>query len=464
MSHTLPAWIVAGCLAFAIAAAAEPVPDLRTRTSGSDWPTFMGPTADGKSTERIRTDWPLPIRWHKKVGEGYSMPSIARGRLFMFDRHGGNARLSCWRSETGEELWRSEYPSIYEDYYNYSKGPRASPVVDDDRVYTFGVEGMLRCHRTVDGELLWQVDTTAKFGVVKNFFGVGSTPALEGDLLIVQVGGSPPGSPKIHSGEVKGNGSGIVAFDKRTGDVRYSVTDGLASYASPRLATIGGRRWGFVFDRGGLVGFEPATGKVDFYFPWRARILESVNAAMPVVVGDTVFITESYGPGGALLKVRSGGYDVVWKDPRRPKSMASHWSTPIYHRGHLYGSSGQSSGEAELRCLEHATGKMLWSEPGLSRSTLLYAGGEGSPRGYLVVLTEYGRLLLVEATPERFNRVTEMDFGEAHDASPKSPIATGSTDHPALRFPAWNAPILAHGLLYLRGKDQLLCLDAEPRG
>lgn len=482
MHNTLPAFFTAGCLALttatgaqpeasqekgAEAATAEPVPDLRTRVSGSDWPGFLGPTGDGKSTERIRTDWPLPIRWHKKVGEGYSMPSVARGRLFMFDRHGDNARLSCWRSETGEELWHTEYPSVYEDYYDYSKGPRASPVIDDDRVYTFGVEGMLRGQRVVDGELLWQVDTTAEFGVVKNFFGVGSTPVIEGDLLIAHIGGSPPGSPKIHSGEVQGNGTGIVAFDKHTGEVRYAVTDNLASYSSPLLATIGDRRWGFVFAREGLVGFEPATGRVDFTFPWRAKMLESVNASMPVVVGDTVFITESYGPGGALLRVKPGrspeggqteNYDVVWKDPRRRKSMASHWSTPIYHQGHLYGSSGQSTGEAKLRCLEHATGKVLWSEPGLTRSTLLYADD------HLVVLGEYGRLLLVEATPERFVKVAEMDLGEADVASAKTPIAAGASDRPVLRFPAWNAPILAHGLLYLRGKDQLLCLDAQPGG
>ncbi len=438
--------------------AAQPSP--RPQTSGSDWPTFLGLASDGKSTERIRTDWPLPILWHKKVGEGYSMPSVAGGRLFMFDRHGGNARLSSWHSETGEELWRSEYPSVYEDYYDYSKGPRASPVVDGDRVYTLGVEGMLRCHRAQDGELLWQVDTTAEFGVVKNFFGVGSTPAIEGDLLIVPVGGSPPDSPKIHSGEVKGNGSGIVAFDKRTGEVRYSVSDELASYSSPLLTTIDGRRWGFMFTRGGLLGFEPATGALDFFFPWRAKILESVNAAMPVVVDDTVFITESYGPGGALLRVKPGGHEVVWQDPRRPKSMASHWSTPIHHKGFLYGSSGQSTGEAELRCLEHATGKVLWSEPGLTRSTLLFVGGNEQ----LVVLTEYGRLLLIEATPKRFVKVAEMDFGEAAEASPKSPIKVGTADRPVLRFPAWNAPILAHGLLYLRGKDQLICLDARPAG
>ncbi len=441
-------------LAVTLSAAAEP--DLGTRQTGSDWPRFLGPTGDGKSLESIRTDWPLPVRWHKKLGEGYSMPSVARGRLYVFDRHGDRARLSSWDSETGEEIWRSEYATSYEDYYDYSNGPRATPVVDGDRVYAFGVEGMLRAHRVLDGEVLWQVDTAATFGVVQNFFGVGATPVIEGDLLIVQVGGSPADSPKIHTGEVKGNGSGMVAFDKRTGKVRYAVADTLARYATPSLTTPGDRRRGFVFTRGGLLGFEPTKGAIDFFFPWRAKKLESVNAANAVVVGDTVFITESYGPGSALLRVKPEGYEVVWEDPPRGKSMESHWSTPIYHQGHLYGSSGQSGGNAELRCIEHATGKVRWSEPGLQRSTLLYADD------HFIVLTERGRLLLVKATPERFELVAEMDLGETGAEGAKTPVNATAADRPILRFPAWNAPILSHGLLYVRGKDQLICLDMRP--
>ncbi|MEM7584404.1 MAG: PQQ-binding-like beta-propeller repeat protein [Acidobacteriota bacterium] len=434
--------------------------------NGSDWPSFLGPTGDGKSSEPLRTDWPLPILWHKKIGDGYSMPSVADGKLYVFGRHGDRARLSSWQSTTGEELWRSEYATDYEDYYGYSTGPRASPVIDEDRVYTFGVGGMLRAHRTRDGELLWQVDTTADFGVVQNFFGAGSTPIVEGDLLITMVGGSPPDSPKIHSGDVRGNGSGIVAFDKRTGKVRYKMSDELASYASPVLATVDGRRWGFAFTRGGLLGFAPDRGTQEFFFPWRAKKLESVNAANPVVVDDTVFITESYGPGSALLKFAPGKHEVVWQDPPRGKAMESHWSTPIYLDGHLYGSSGQSGGNAELRAIEHATGKVTWSEPGLQRSTLLYADG------HFVVLTERGRLLLVRATPEKFDRVAEMDLGDAAATKPqtaagtqaaaKTGIDTSADDRPVLRFPAWNAPILSRGLLYVRGKDQLICLDARP--
>src|SRR5262249_18508370 len=156
---------------------------------------------------------------------------------------------------------------------------------------TFGAEGMLHCLKAADGKLIWKIDTAERFGVIQNFFGVGSTPVVEGELLIVQIGGSPEESKAAPPGrldQVVGHGSGIVAIHKLTGKVRYQITNELASYASPVLSTIDGRRWCFVFARGGLVAFDPASGKVDFEFPWRAPILESVNASNPVVVGDEV--------------------------------------------------------------------------------------------------------------------------------------------------------------------------------
>jgi outer membrane protein assembly factor BamB len=321
--------------------------------------------------------------------------------------------------------------------YGYSNGPRAVPVVDGDRVYTFGAGGRLRCHLVTDGSLVWEVDTASEFGVVQNFFGAGSVPVIEGDLLIAAIGGSPEGSPGIQSGKVAGNGSGIVAFDKKTGEVRYSITDELASYSSPVITTIGDRRWGFHLARGGLVGFEPKSGKVDFRFPFRARKLESVNASNSVVVDDTVFVTESYGPGSAVVRVRPGGYELVRRDAnRREQSMSCHFMTPIHHEGYLYGSSGQGSGEAELRAVEYASGKIMWSEPELGRATLLLVDG------HLVVFTERGRLLLVEATPERYHVVA--------DAAP------------LLRYPAWSPPVLADGVLYLRAKGRMAAFELIP--
>lgn len=419
--------------------------DLRTRKDGADWPAFRGPAGDGTSSETgLLLDWPAsgPRQvWQRPIGEGYASPSVARGRLFFYDRHGDTARLTCFESETGRELWRSEHPSAYEDYYKFSGGPRTAPVVDGDRVYTYGAEGRLRCHRVKDGKLLWEVDTRERFGVVQNFFGVGSSPAIENDLLIAMVGGSPPGSPAIHSGEVKGNGSGIVAFDKYTGEVRYQVTDELASYASPVLATIDGRRWAFVFARGGLVGLDPATGKVDFHFPWRAKKLLSVNAASPVVAGNRVLITEGYSLGAAVLEVRPGRAELQWRDPRRDQSLACHWSTPVHRGGVVWGSSGESSGRAELRAVDLATGRVLWRRGELGRSTLIWADG------HLIVSTEGGQLLLVEATGEGYREVARAGFG------PGGPLVSS---------PVWNEPVLAQGLLYLRGKDRLLALEVIP--
>ncbi len=437
-------------------AAASSLPDLGTRKFGGDWPTFLGPTHNSISPEKnIRTNWPSSgpkIVWTAPLGTSYGMPSISRGRLFQFHRFGAKARLSCLESETGKELWQFEYPTEYEDLYGYNDGPRGSPVIDDDRVYLFGVEGTLHCLKAVDGSVLWKVDTQADFGVVQNFFGVGSSPVVEGDLLIVMIGGSPADSPPISTGRVRGNGSGIVAFNKHTGKVVYQITDELASYSSPVLATIGNRRWCFVFARGGLVAFDPATGKVDFQYPWRATLLESVNAANPVVVGDLVFISEAYDPkrGSALLRVKPGGYYEVWTDAaRREKSLQLHWNTPIHHQGYLYGCSARHSPEAELRCIELATGKVMWSEPGMRWSSLLYADG------HLICLSEDGTLRLLKANPEKYDEAAEVVLRD--EAAPQDPFGLGRP--PLLRSPAWAAPILSHGLLYVRGNGRLVCLE-----
>jgi len=421
--------------------------------SGVDWPRLLGPTGDSRSPEvGIRTDWgPCgpPVVWHRELGTSYGIGSVAAGRLYQFDRHGDQARLTCLDARTGRFLWKFEYPTAYEDLLGYNNGPRCSPVVDGDRVYLFGAEGMLHCVSTDEGKILWKVDTARRFGVVQNFFGVGSTPVVEGDLLLVMVGGSPAESQdagRFDLDRVVGNGTGIVAFDKRTGEVKYAVTDELASYATPQLATIGDRRWCFVLARSGLVALDPQSGKVDFHYPWRSRLRDSVNASTPVVVGDEVLITEAYGPGSSLLRVRPGAYEVVWRDPPgRNKAMQCHWNTPIYHEGYLYGSSGRYSSTAELRCIEWTTGKVMWSQPGLLLSSLLYVDG------HFVCLSEDGELRLIRATEKQYVEVARSVVRQTPDGPP------------LLKPPAWTAPILSHGLLYVRGDDRLVCLRLIPR-
>ncbi len=446
---------------------AGPAPELTsiwTRQQGVDWPAFLGPTGDSRSPETgILTGWGdagPPIVWHHRVATSYAAPTISRGRLFLFDRHDprpgapGNARLTCMAAETGEKLWQFEYLTDYTDQYGYDNGPRCCPVVDDDRVYIRGVEGMLHCLRVMDGALLWTIDLTQRFGIVQNFFGQGSTPVIEGNLLIVQVGGSPPDANRYDIANARGNGTGVVAFDKHTGAIVYQLSDELCSYTSPTLATIDERRWCFVFARGGLLAFNPADGALDFHFAWRSRLLESVNASNPVVIGNRVLISETYGPGAALLAVRPGDYDIVWADDpdERDKTLQTHWNTPVYHDGYVYGSSGRHANEAELRCVELATGKVMWSEPGLARSSLLFVDG------HFICLGEYGELLLLKATPEKFDALAAVVLRADDDDA----VLPELRNAPLLRYPAWAAPVLSHGLLYLRGPNMLVCCELIP--
>ena len=417
----------------------------------SDWPDFLGPERNGKSQEKINiAPWQKagpPVLWAKEIGTSYGAPTIANGRVYIFARHGDMARLTCLESDTGNELWQYEYSTHYEDMYGYNNGPRCCPIVDEDRIYIFGAEGELHCVSTQNGKRLWKVDTVTKFNVVQNFFGVASAPAVEGELLIVQIGGSPPGTPKniwASNGKPKPNSSGIVAFNKHTGEVVYQIADELASYASPVFATINGRRWGFAFLRGGLVGFEPETGKIDFHYPWRHPKIESVNASCSVVYNDLVFISESYGIGSSVIQVRPGGYKVVWKDRAnsRNKAMELHWNTAIHHEGYLYGSSGRHAGGADLRCVEFKTGKVMWRQQVNERASLLWVND------YFIYLGEYGRLMLLKCTPEKAKLISQA-------------VPTDKNGRQLINYPAWAAPVLANGRLYIRGKNRLVCFELD---
>jgi outer membrane protein assembly factor BamB len=429
--------------------AKDSLQSLWTRTKGEDWPLFLGPTGDSKSTEQgILTKWPAAgpkIVWQRKLGEGYGIGSVAAGRYYQADRVGDVAQLVCLNAETGEQLWKHQYPTDYRDIIGYDGGPRCSPIIDGNRVYMFGAEGMLHCYNATTGDVLWKIDTTKDFGVIQNFFGVGATPVIEGDLLITMIGGSPADSLDVGLPRAEPNGTAILALNKHTGKVVYKVGDDLASYATPKLTTIDGRRWCFAFCRAGLLAFEPTKGKLDFHYPWRAKILESVNASVPVVVDNRVFISETYGPGSALLSVIPGDYKVVWADdPRvRDKAMQTHWNTPIHLDGYVYGSSGRHTENAELRCIELKTGKVTWSEPGLTRTSLMYVDG------HLLSLGEYGQLLLIKVNPQKYELVAETTLSD--DAA-----------SPLLKHPAWAAPVLSHGLLYVRGADRVVCLELIP--
>lgn len=431
------------------------VTDLRTRTSGEDWPQFLGPRGNGTSIEKgIITDWkstPPRIVWTKKLGTSYGIGATSQGRYFQFCRHGQNERLTCYNAETGVELWQWEAPVEYRDMYGYNDGPRTSPVVDDDRVYILGVAGRLACLETMTGKLVWQKDTNLEYHVVPNFFGVGSTPVVQGDLLWVMIGGSPANKADLPAGQIDlavGNGTGVVAFDKRSGKEVYRTSNELASYASP-IATPGLSEQGvdlLFFMRGGLLGVNAKKGTETFFQPWRSSTLESVNAACPVVHNNEILISETYSIGSQLLKLEGGKPTAVWTDGQRQReqSFRAHWATPILIDGYLYGSSGRNQPDADLRCIRWSDGKVMWAARTHERMSLLYVDG------HFVVLGEDGRVLLLKVNPEKPEVVAELDLYSTKDAADGLPL---------LQAPCWAAPILSHGLLYLRGDDRVICME-----
>lgn len=413
------------------------------RPNAQDWPRFLGADINSTSVEKgILKDWSngkLKLLWQTELGEGYSMCSVADRSVYQFDKKDGDARLRCLDFDSGDLKWTFKYESNYSDLYGYDAGPRSSPLIDDGRIYLFGVEGMLICVDRDTHQAIWKVDTAKTFGVVQNFFGVASSPVVHEDKLIVMIGGSPPESAKVPPGQldkVTANGSAVVAFDKFTGDVIYKTGNDLASYASLTWMKNGTAPTLLAWARGSLLGIDPNNGKIEFSFPYRSKKLESVNAMTPISFGDRIFLSECYENGSILLSAQGDKIKTIWKDQgKRVKALQSHWCTPVVADGHLYACSGRNFGSAELRCVEISTGKVKWEQPGFGRCSVLLIDK------HLIVLGERGRLALVKATPEKFTLVTERLADEELKLVPN----------------CWSAPVVAGGRLFVRGGRRLAC-------
>ncbi len=451
-----------------------PAPDRK----GEDWSSFLGPLGTGVCNEtNWLKSWPeggLKTAWSKRVGTGYSAPSVMGNRLVVFHRPRGNEDIiECLRADTGEPLWKFTYATEYEDRYAYNNGPRCTPLLTKTRLFTLNPEGKLFCLDLVTGKQIWSRDCSKDFRIPdeENFFGVGCTPILEGNLLIVLVGGQP--------------NSGVVAFNSETGDTvwqsvgkktwngvetggsikpkyEWTGSESLYSYSSPIAATIHGRRQVLCLMRQGLVSIDPKDGSENFKFWFRPKERDSVNAARPVVIGDKIFLSAAYKTGSALVQVQPSSKEVkvLWQDPR---NMLTHWSTTIHVDGHLYGFSGRHEEEGELRCLDLETGKVLWQSTGyegdtskLSQSPVTgeFKDGTGKiiPFPFLgrgskiqigdrfLALGERGTLSLMKINPDKFEELGRMSVS-------------------GIKYPAWAAPVLSRGRVYLRSETHLVCLD-----
>ncbi|MFN9604140.1 MAG: PQQ-binding-like beta-propeller repeat protein [Planctomycetota bacterium] len=455
--------ILVGCtLATPAISQTEPT-SLWTRSQGDDWPRMLGVRYDSISNETgIRTDWGkagLPIRWTQPTGTGYGNGVAALGRWFQFDRFAEFERLTCYRAETGETLWKWDSPVVYRDAYGYNNGPRASPVVDGDAVYVYGVSGTLACIAVADGRERWRRDMNRDYGVIPNFFGVGASPLVYGDLVLVMVGGSPASlsagrTPTLNDlPRATPNGSAMVALDKKTGKEAYRVGNYLASYSAPIIAPLEGRDRCVALVREGLLVFDAATGADEIFYPFRSATFESVNAASPVAFGDNrIFISEAYEIGSAMVELRDGKIVPIWQDRggRSGQAMRTHWATPVRRDNLLFASSGRNPPDTDLRCIEwsgNGPPRVRWSQRNRDRGTALAVDG------HWLWLGEMGKLQLLRIDAADYQPIAEMDLGSMIDPENRRPY---------INPPSWAPPVLSHGLLYVRGEDRVICLELIP--
>jgi outer membrane protein assembly factor BamB len=384
-----------------------------------DWPQFLGPARNGVySGADLSAQWPPTgpaVVWKKDVGQGFSAPVVAQGRLILFHRVGDKEVIEALDAATGKPIWKFDYPTSYRDDFGFDEGPRAAPAIAGGRVYTFGAEGSLHCLDFNTGKKIWSVDTHATFRVRKGYFGAACSPLVDEGRVLMNIGGS--------------SGAGLVAFDAANGKTLWKSTDQEASYSSPVVTNIDGVRHALFFTRAGLVDADPATGKVRYQFPWRARMQASVNAAAPIVVGDLVFLSASYGTGAVLLRVGANGLKQVWSSD---DALTNHYATSVHKDGFLYGYHGRQEEGPSLRCVEFKTGKVRWNVDGFRAGSITLAGDR------LLIQREGGELVLAEASPAAYKVISTTK---------------------ALPGTVRSYPAIANARYYVRNEKTLVCLN-----
>jgi outer membrane protein assembly factor BamB len=391
---------------------------LGAQAIAADWPQMLGPGRNGVyGGPPLGEGWggtgPRVV-WRRQIGQGLSGPVVAQNRVILHHRVANREIVEAMDAASGKTQWQYAYPTSYRDDFGFDEGPRAVPVVANGVVYTFGAEGQLHAVDLATGMKVWSEDTMRRFGVPKGFFGAAGSPLVEDGRVIANIGGKD---------------AGIVAFDAKTGKVLWTVTQDGASYSSGIGAAIAGRRYAIFLTRNGLVGLDPATGQVRFERQWRARYAASVNAATPVINGDSIFVSAEYGPGAGVLRFDGSKLTDVWSSD---DVLSNHYSTSVYFGGYLYGFHGRQEFGQSFHAVEFQTGKVRWTQDRFGAGSVTLAGNR------LLILRENGEMVLAAASPDGFK-----------------PIARAQILPATVRA----YPAIADGMVYVRNDDTLVCLD-----
>ncbi len=396
-----------------------------TAARAADWPQYRGPGHAGATPETIAAPWtagqPKEL-WKVPVGEAFGSFAAVGDKVFLLMERDRDEVCVALNAADGKEAWATPIDkTIFER--QGGNGPRSTPAVSGDKVYVYGTNMKLQALGAADGKVVWQHDVKAEFdgdeqpGAIRKW-GNATSPVIVGDLVVVAGGGS---------------GQACLAFDKETGRPAWKSGDEQITHATPTPATIHGVEQIVFFMQSGLVSLDAKSGKELWRFPFKFNVS---TASSPLVGGDVVYCSAGYGAGAARITRSGDGFkaEELWKDPKLPH----HWTTPVYHDGHVYGIVGfKEYNTAPLACIELATGKTKWSQPGFgSGGATILAGGK------LIVQHDNGQLTLVDPSPESYKELGKLQ-----------PLAGK----------CWTMPAVANGKLYARSTIEAVALDVAAK-
>ena len=402
-----------------------------------DWPQWRGPHRDSVCAEtNLLESFPaegLKVRWRMPAGWGFSSPVVAEGRVYLADsvveKPQAKERVRCFDESTGDVLWTHLYDVAYEDWaFDPSQeiGPVATPIVSDGRIYVVGRVGHLFCLDARTGDVCWQKDLVQDYQI--KFAPGAPSPLIEGDLLILFIGGTPDAC--------------VVALRKDTGTEVWKSGDESLTFSSPIIVSAGGARQLIVWTQESVTAFNPATGETW----WRQRLLTGSDYAVstPVCDKDRLLI------GGLMFQLDADKPEarVVWPESKSPsRRIYSHTSTALILGDHLY--TAKSSGE--LICVDANSGEQVWETAAV---TDLKGGAtiNLTPNGDSVLLyTDRGELIRARLTPQGYEEISRTLV-----LQPTFPFGG--------RNLTWSSPAFADRLIFARSGKELICasLAKEP--
>lgn len=391
---------------------AEASPSLQASVpGGSDWPQFRGPKGDGLSPEKgINKNWsakPPKLLWTAPMhDDGYAGPSCADGMVFIIDHEGSQDVVRAISLATGKDKWTYRYDSPAGNNYGYS---RATPAFSEGKLYTISQLGLVNCLDAKTGKLIWSRNVQVDFGGQKPGWDYAGSPLVDGNKVILTPGGQ---------------NAGMVALDKNTGKTIWQGgSSAVPSYSTPNVATINGVKQYVVMYAKGVMGVDASNGKLLWYARWETSY--DVNAADPIVIGNSVFVTSGYGHGCALFDITGSTATKRWEN----KAIQAQFASSVYSGGYIYGTGDPGL----LTCLNPKDGSVVWSQRGFEK------GGAIGVDGTLIALDGAGNVIMCEMSPAGYKELGRL----------KAPLGGQS----------WTAPIVAQGKLIIRNKNQIACID-----